>query len=191
MNSALLRCVWIVLIIGVLPVHATVDISDQVEHYAIGGSTPAELRREMNAKRPPASDGRRFDGHTRWHVSWRYRYHNSGSGCTIAFVSTSLKMTITLPKWSNESGADNATRQQWSRYFAALELHEQGHRRHGVDAANDIDRAIAAMPPAGDCDALGSAANVLGKRILQKYNQRDVDYDRDTRHGATQGARFP
>ena len=27
--------------------------------------------------------------------------------------------------------------------------------------------------------------------VLQKFSQRDLDYDRDTRHGATQGARFP
>ena len=81
--------------------------------------------------------------------------------------------------------------EQWARYIAALELHEQGHRRHGVDAANEVDRAIAAMPPAGSCDALGKNANALGMSILRKYNQLDLDYDRDTGHGATQGARFP
>jgi len=34
-------------------------------------------------------------------------------------------------------------------------------------------------------------ANALGMSILRNYNQRDLDYDRDTEHGATQGARFP
>ena len=54
-----------------------------------------------------------------------------------------------------------------------------------------MDQAIAAMPPAGSCDTLGTSANALGKSILRKYNQLDLDYDRDTRHGTTQGARFP
>lgn len=175
----------------VLPAEAAVDINDQVERYGIEGSTPADLRREMNAKGPRVSDGRRYDGHTRWHVSWRYHYSSTRGSCAIASVTTSVKVTITLPQWGNESRGDNAMRAQWSRYLAALELHEQGHRRHGVDAATDVDLAIAALPPAGNCDALGANANALGMRILQKYQQRDRDYDRDTRHGATQGARFP
>lgn len=189
--SVLSRCWYVVPIICIQPVQADVNISDQVERYAIEGSTPSELRREMNVKRPHTSDGRRFDGRTRWYVSWRYRYRKTGSACAIAAVNTSLKVTITLPQWSNESDADRTTRQHWARYLAALEQHEQGHRRHGVDAANEIDAAIASMPPAGNCDALGSGANLLGKSVLQKFSQRDLDYDRDTRHGATQGARFP
>ena len=189
--SVLSRCLYVVPIICIQSVQADVNISDQAERYAIEGSTPLELRRELNVKRPHTSDGRQFDGRTRWYVSWRYRYRKTGSGCVIASVNTSLKVTITLPQWRDESSADRATRQRWARYLAALEQHEQGHRQNGVDAANEIDAAIATMPPAGTCDALGAEANVVGKSILQKYNQRDVDYDRDTRHGATQGARFP
>ncbi len=175
----------------VLSAHAAVDVSDQVERYTIEGSTPSDLRREMSAKGPQGAGGRRFDGYTRWYVSWKYRYNSAGSSCAITSVTTSVKVTMTLPQWRNENRADSATRAQWSRYLTALELHEQGHRRHGVDAANEVDQAIAAMLPAGNCDALGANANALGMSILRKYNQLDLDYDRDTRHGATQGARFP
>ena len=195
MTSIASRCQRVALRVALsacaLPAQAAVDINDQVERYAIKGATPAELRREMNARGPQGVGGRRFDGYTRWYVSWRYRYSNTGSACAIAAVTTSVKITITLPLWSDESGANSAPRRHWSRYLAALEMHEQGHRRHGVDAAHEIDSAIAVMPPAQTCDALGSQANALGKGILSKYNQRDLDYDRDTRHGATQGARFP
>ena len=189
--SLLSRCMLVLLGTCAWPVQGAVDMRDQTERYAIAGSTPAELRRELNLKRPRTADGRQFDGHTHWHVSWRYRYLKSGSGCAIASVNTSLKVTITLPEWRNEREADSGTRRLWSRYLAALELHEQGHRRHGVHAANEIDHAIAAIPTAVNCDGLGVAVNALGGNILRKYNQHDVDYDRDTKHGATQGARFP
>jgi predicted secreted Zn-dependent protease len=185
------RYALIVLTVSVLPAQAAVDVNDQVERYAIEGTTAQDLRREMNTKGPQGTGGRRFDGYTRWYVSWRYQYKRTDGGCAIASVATNVKSTITLPQWRNEDRADSATRAQWSRYLSALDLHEQGHRRHGVDAAHEIDAAIAAMPPAGSCDALGANANALGMRILQKYQQRDLDYDRDTNHGATQGARFP
>lgn len=181
----------IVCMFAPVPAYSAVSINDNVDRYDINGRTAAELRREMSAKGPAGSGGRRFDGYTKWYVSWSYRYRNVGAGCVIASVSTSVRVTITLPQWRNESAGDSATRAQWARYIAALELHERGHRQNGVDAANEVDQAIAAMPPAGSCDALGSAANALGMSILQRYNQRDIDYDNETRHGATQGARFP
>ena len=181
----------IALTVCVLPAHAAVNVKDQVKRYAIEGTAAQDLRREMSAKGPQGTGGRRFDGHTRWDVGWRYQYKNIGSDCAIASVTTNVKSTITLPQWRNENRADSATRALWTRYLTALDLHEQGHRRHGVDAAHEIDLAIAAMPSAGSCDALGTNANALGMRILQKYQQRDLDYDRDTNHGATQGARFP
>lgn len=181
---------WVLLVLNIcaLPAQAAVDVNEQVERYAISGSTPADLRREMDAKGPLGPGGRRFDGYTRWYVSWNYRYNSKGGLCAIASVTTSVKLTMTLPRWSNEN---SALREQWTGYVAALEQHEQGHRRHGIDAANEIDRAIAAMPSAGNCDTLGANANALGTSILRKYNQLDLDYDRDTRHGAAQGARFP
>ena len=100
-------CLWLIAFFFAacaLPAGAAVDINDQVDRYGIEGSTPADLRREMDAI---------------------------------------------------------------------------------------VDLAIAALPPAGNCDALGAEANALGMRILQKYQQRDRDYDRDTRYGAAHGARFP
>ena len=84
----------------VLPAHAAVDINDHVERYTIEGATPPELRREMSAKGPQGKEGQRFDGHTRWYVSWRYQYKNTAGGCAIASVTTSVKATITLPQWS-------------------------------------------------------------------------------------------
>jgi len=38
---------------------------------------------------------------------------------------------------------------------------------------------------------LGRAANRLGYSLIEAANQWDIDYDRRTQHGASQGARFP
>ncbi len=80
---------------------------------------------------------------------------------------------------------------RWREYLAPLTEHENGHRKHGLDAAREIDRGIGALPAQANCNALGNAANAFGNEILRKYNERDIDYDRTTDHGRTQGARFP
>ena len=174
-----LACAW------ALPVHAVIEVTDQVEYYDIQGLTALDLRYDMNAKGPQAPSGDRFDGYTRWHANWRWRYRNTGSSCAIESVR------MTLPRWQNERSADLATQQEWARFLAALERHEDGHRRNGVAAGDEIDQRVASLPPAATCAALGAIADELGKRIVQRYTQLDADYDRDTGHGATQGARYP
>ena len=176
-------CAW------ALPAHAALEITDQVEYYDIQGSTALELRYDMNTKGPQAASGYRVDGYTRWHANWRYR--NTGSSCAIESVRTTITVRMTLPRWQNERSADLATQQEWARFLAALERHEDGHRRNGVAVGDEIDRRVASLPPAATCAALGAIADELGKRIVQRYTQLDADYARDTGHGATQGARYP
>jgi hypothetical protein len=38
---------------------------------------------------------------------------------------------------------------------------------------------------------LDDAANDLGHALIKEANQLDIDYDAQTQHGKTQGARFP
>jgi predicted secreted Zn-dependent protease len=179
-----------VLACACLSAHAAVITGDTVGHYPISGASDTELRREMNAKGPSGSGGRRFDAYTRWNISWRYTYREAGGVCRIDTVTTDVKVTMTLPEWRDERTAPEQLRKRWSAYVTALTAHEMGHRNNGLEAAREIDSGIGAMTHTS-CNALGNAANALGNQILRKYNERDLDYDRSTDHGRTQGARFP
>jgi predicted secreted Zn-dependent protease len=174
-----------------LSAYAEVTLSESVDRYSIHGAHEVDLRREMSAKGPTASDSRRFDAYTRWNIAWRYSYRQDGGQCRITAVTTEVKIAMTLPEWSDESAAQDRLRKRWREYIAVLTGHENGHRKNGLDAAREIDRGIAALPPQPDCGALGAAANALGNQILRIYNERDLDYDRSTDHGRNQGARFP
>lgn len=170
---------------------AEVVAGDTVERYSISGANEADLRREMNAKGPPGNSARRFDAYTRWNIRWRYTYRESGGLCRIDTVTTEVSVKMTLPEWRDEHAAPARLRKRWREYLAPLTEHENGHRKHGLDAAREIDRGIGALPAQANCNALGNAANALGNEILRKYNEQDTDYDRSTDHGRTQGARFP
>lgn len=170
---------------------AEVVSNDTIERYPIRGASEAELRIEMSAKGPLGAGGRRFDGYTRWNINWRYNYRQDGGWCRIGTVTTDVKVTTTLPEWSDDRAAPEPLRKRWREYMAALTEHESGHRGHGMDAAREIDRGIAALPAQSNCGALGNAANDLGNQVIRQYNERDLDYDRRTGHGLTQGTRFP
>lgn len=191
MRRGLLLCAAFGAALLAVPVLADVQTRAQTEHYDIRGSSAADLRAEMRARGPAGPDGRRFDGYTRWYVSWRYTFRSGGSQCAIDRTATEVRVTTTLPRWTDEARADSALRGQWQRYLAALTQHEDGHAQNGLGAARDIDAAIARLPAEPTCDALGARANAAGQAILRQYNQRDLDYDRETGHGRSQGAVFP
>lgn len=80
------------------PAAAAVD--ERTEYYEITGSTAQELRRAMDRLRPTDAKGRRFDGHTRWDVRWRYQLTSGERSCALKEFGTSVQIVVTLPNWS-------------------------------------------------------------------------------------------
>jgi len=73
--------------------------------------------------------------------------------------------------------------------MAALRLHEDGHRDHGLQAAQTILEVLQSFH--ASCETFEADANQAALNIIQHYAQQDRDYDARTQHGRTQGAVFP
>lgn len=160
--------------------------------YSIQGSTAQALRQQINQKGPTdPKTGQRFSGYTQWNVRWNYRYRQQGDRCTLTQTRVNTTVTITLPQWNPPSTAPRDLRDRWNRYIRALSQHENGHRDHGLGAGRDILAMLKRFPAQTTCAELETQANAAAQTIIKQYNQRDVDFDRRTNHGATQGAVFP
>lgn len=162
----------------------------QVHWYEVEGDTEAQLRASLDARGPLDPDGERNDAYTAWHVTWRFPFQQSEAGCTTGPVTSAVRVTMTLPKWrAPADGGPLLTR--WRHYLEALKVHESGHRETGFQAATDITDALEALPPQPTCEEAEEVANATALSVLERYRQRDKEYDEATRHGETQGARFP
>ena len=75
--------------------------------------------------------------------------------------------------------------------MTALQTHEDGHKEIGIQAGHDILRTLEGLPSYPTCDELEEAADAAGEGVLDRYREQEIIYDQTTRHGATQGARFP
>ena len=169
---------------------AQADVTEQnlQRPYTVDAQPGESLRQALNRATPIAVNGQRFHGYTRWNVRWTFRWWREASGrCTITEVTTRLRTQVQLPELHSATPAQHAV---FDRYLSALSHHEEGHVQFGRDAAQAIDEGIAALPAAPDCAALERRANTLGHRLLREHAEREKQYDRDTRHGASQGARL-
>jgi predicted secreted Zn-dependent protease len=167
-------------------------VTETVINYEVSGASPLELRKALNQAGPiDGTENKRFDAVTKWFVNWRYKYNNSGKDCGIASATTEVKVTITMPRLKDEDTAPPALRQAFDTYTANLMVHEKGHGKIGIDIARRIEDGIVKLPAEPSCERMGQVANDFGRKLIKEANQQDIDYDAQTRHGATQGARFP
>ncbi|MDO8906073.1 DUF922 domain-containing protein [Hydrogenophaga sp.] len=171
------------------PTAAEVVQSLEVKTYHVPYRADMSLRKAISAASPVRHGGKIFHGFTRWNVSWQLWWNLTADGrCEIHNTQTRVTGVITLPVLS---GAPDDVRQAFDPYVTALRRHELGHYQFGLDAAHQIDRQILALPPQATCPLLESAANGLGRRILGEAIQAEIEYDRRTRYGQTEGVTLP
>lgn len=172
------------------PPLARAEVQEEHEQapYPVHARADQSLREALNAATPITSEGKRYHGYTQWNVRWNFWWQHDASGrCRITRVTTRLHTRVQMPELRTGTAAQEA---QFRRYHRALHQHEQGHVQFGRQAAQAIDRGIAALPEAPDCPTLERQANALGYRLLNEQAAQEKAYDRTTGHGATQGAKI-
>lgn len=174
-----------------VPAMAESTVRREVRYYEVRGTTAAAIRESLNQAGPVGSDGERWDGYTRWSLRWRLQLADDAGGCRVMAVETAVDIETTLPRWDEPPRADRGLARRWQKYLSALTEHEDGHGRIGEDTAAAIRRSLVRLPAEPTCAEMSQAANVTAEQAVHDAALRERQYDRETRHGATQGARFP
>lgn len=146
-------------------------------YYTVNGATEKELSREIQLKGPQG-----YAAYTGWEVSWTWPGYGSLL-CDVSSPIVDAVVTVTFPSWDPPAKASPELIEKWARFIAALAVHEQGHVDHVYESLPRIEAAI----ENADCLTAEAAA----QEIIREMNQFDLDYDRETSHGRSQGAAFP
>ncbi|MFL5582083.1 MAG: DUF922 domain-containing protein [Gemmatimonadaceae bacterium] len=160
---------------------------ERVTHYEIAGATAFELWREIAAK-GPMSGGRRYAGRTDWDVRWTYGVDRRAGWCRPTDLRVAATVTTILPDYAPADTA-SALARDWAEYLKALETHERGHRDIVLEGLGNIRRAIRDVETPA-CTALSAEINRRAQAELVRVRERSEAYDRETDHGATQGAEW-
>ena len=158
--------------------------------FNVSGASERELRRSINLSRP-WKDRREADASTEWKIEWTFRLDSSEKDCQLQSFTTKTSIAMTLPRWMPRPPGLESLTQQWERYLTALRSHEEGHKQIALAAVAEIRRRVKALKSEATCEALSALLNRTAKSVIAEYRQKEVEYDRNTDHGATQGARFP
>ena len=166
-----------------------VSVKEKTIHYDVAGRTTSQLEDAMEqwaALHSPDGfwAGTRFE----WDADWDF--HQNGK-CRRTAVSVSVRTFMTLPRWSIPANADPSVLTRWKGFMDALTLHEGGHVAIGIGTGNEILEALKKVPRAATCKRLVSALRRAFEHAKERGEARNIEYDRVTIHGRTQGAVFP
>ncbi len=166
-------------------------VHEQYANYKITGHTADALRAQMSMFGPSDIASEHFDASTKWYIQWQYHYQPVTNGCYLTKVDVKVDITYHFPEWSDYALADDGLKHHWDTYMEHLKTHERGHAENGVAAAVAIERALTALPAMQSCEDLASTADNIAYKVIAEHNTKDINYENETNHGATQGATFP
>lgn len=113
-------------------------------------------------------------------ATWRPQYSlesDAGGSVTNAVVQCSFE--VQMPVWTGYRSASQAARDEWDRWWVALEAHERGHVEVATRAFDGIERQMVGLSVA-DAEAVFRAAEARA--------QAESDaYDASTNHGISAG----
>ncbi len=147
-------------------------------YYDVSGTSAAEIR--DNLDRQHANGG--FDAFTGWNVHWNWPGFGQAD-CDLGNARLDTELHVRLPRWQPPRHADPALVLKWNSYLGSLAFHEQGH----VQLARQGFAKMQQILHDSSCTEADASLNA----VLAEMRRADLRYDAETRHGITQGARFP
>jgi predicted secreted Zn-dependent protease len=163
-------------------------VTEQYEYYEIRGDNEKELRNQLSRNGCMFNDGKKYDALTTWRMKLDYGYRCTGQACTADSVKVSVTINMRYPKWVRSNDVPRQLVDKWDNYITNLVTHENKHRDIAVDAATELSKAVAALPPAPSCSALDLEVRALSRRLMEKLNTDEKRLDETTSHGKTDGA---
>lgn len=148
------------------------------EYYSVRGSTGAQIDRELRRKGP-------LKGHALASAAIQFEpvsvfQEESEGKCRFKSAKFRVKANITLPRWIDRSkSGDRDLRRAWDGLSRYAKAHEQTHVRIAETFAQQLGKAIMALPPQKTCARLDRQAKKVVNRLSKAHDRAQAKFDAD------------
>lgn len=162
--------------------------STQTGYYTVYGSQTSEIISQLYKCSPVTTNEGHYSASTNYVLNWSATYSvTEGSICTVTSPRVNMGIAQTYPQWTAQATTNPRTTTQWHEFITNLITHENGHANIDKQYAQQLFDMLSTQPQA-ECATLQQTVNQKAQQIIASLDQANVDYDTQTKHGATQGA---
>lgn len=158
-----------------------------IVYYPAEGKTIPEIHDSMFRNSPIRSAQGTYGGLTTNTISANYDLMQTSKGCEVRNPVVKLNSIVTLPKLTEDVRSVSTVR-EWERFIGALRAHELMHARNGHSIATTVITRLYNFRSRQSCGAIRARLDHAISTLINNMNEFDRHLDRDTSHGATQGA---
>ena len=162
--------------------------AEHSKFYDLTGQSAKQLIAQMRETGPPGKDGKRYFGKTDWTIHWRYHYETRGGSVILTRVSVTTDVTTIMPRRQALANGADRMAAEWARFLAALGVHERGHAENAQRHAKQLYAVLHGHGPFASAQELEAFVKMQGDKCIADANAEDLEYDKRTGHGDTQGA---
>lgn len=158
-----------------------VQVVEHTVYYPIQGDSVRQIRDQLQNHGPWSAGA--GHGRTRSEFELRTELEPGEGSCRLAGAELSLRITTTLPQWQPGPSASDALHAHWTVALERLMRHEDGHRRHAIEAVHELRRSLLHISAKQSClRAQGEADHQL-RNAITRLRMRGILYDQRTGDG--------
>jgi predicted secreted Zn-dependent protease len=160
--------------------------STRLEYYYLQSPTLALLKEELRKKGPTDLNGKSRDAFTYWRISWQWPQEIAD----WRDLRCKIQTRVTLPRWNPVKMPPDHELRKWRDFTAALAHHEANHLRNVLTRYDEPCAAIRELVSELGAPPSKQLAQARADDKLQELRRFDLEYDRSTDHGRTEGVRL-
>ena len=119
--------------------------SQTADYYLVYGRTSKEIGHHMRTNGPTTSAGERGLGIAAPNVSLTWQPETRAGGCTIASMTISMSVAVTLPQHAQLEELSPSLSELWREFVAGIAGHEQRHVDIYFDGVREIRDEIVVL----------------------------------------------
>lgn len=168
------------LLLAVSPLPAgAANLVKTYSYFSIDGSTLDDIEMQLSKRGPEVkSTGGRHPGATQMAFTTRISYAQTSKSCRIADAVVTVKVKVILPEWRRPRKADADVRLFWDTLSADIKRHEERHVEIARNHGRELEDALKATYPQGNCEAAKAKAAEITAAVLARHDQDQLRFDR-------------
>ncbi len=158
-----------------VPVHAELEITNDVSYFDVKGTTPIEIYRSI-LDRSLKIDGKRTVASITTKLTQSGDVQESGNSCKVEDYKIRLNFVINRPQVANEKNLTPADKESWEQMYAFIKSHEELHRQIWLSCAEKLNSEVGTLAEAS-CDETVARTNSLWAQMIENCDQQQRSFD--------------